>query len=281
MARYQSPDVMLAASSAEAVDAGDVQAVLGELHCGINTLLAMAPFYLHPEKDDLALANSKDTLDPSISPVLFSSNRVAMVSVAPDTIDLENKGSRSWRSRSQVVNSGDLFVEEQDGQLDVVSRTSGERFDIMRFMDNLLSNAAMSHFSLLPRKPHMPRVTIDNLVVSRERWTFTRAEFAELVAGKTTPTERFLAVSEWVRKRGLPRFMFAVVPNELKPLYVDFASMTLVDVLLHFLAKASSLSLSELLPGHNEHWLSCDEKKHYASELRIVALDPVAWKPGL
>ena len=118
---------------------------------------------------------------------------------------------------------------------------------------------------------------MDRLVVSRERWHQTRADFGELVAAAETSYE---AVDRWARRLGLPRFVFATVPPEPKPIYVDLGSPAQVDVFVAYLRNATELGLSEMLPGHDGLWLRDAQGRRYTSELRVVATDPVRWAPG-
>lgn len=55
-ARWHSPDIMIAAESAEAVARGDLQFVLGELHCASNTLESLLFASQHPAPDRLRAA---------------------------------------------------------------------------------------------------------------------------------------------------------------------------------------------------------------------------------
>jgi hypothetical protein len=66
---------------------------------------------------------------------------------------------------------------------------------------------------------------------------------------------------------------------ELNPIYIDFESPIYVDVLARLCKQTVSadrqhtMSISEMLPGPDELWLSDREGNHYASEIRLVAVD--------
>jgi hypothetical protein len=115
-------------------------------------------------------------------------------------------------------------------------------------------------------------------VISRERWHLEPAEFRELTESASEP-ERVRRVSMWARRLGLPRYAFGTVPHEPKPFYVDFASPIYIDVFVRYLTDATSLGLSEMLPGPDELWLVDSDGRSYTSELRFAAVDPKRWSP--
>jgi hypothetical protein len=43
--------------------------------------------------------------------------------------------------------------------------------------------------------------------------------------------------------------------------------------------KSTDVMFTELLPGPQDCWLADSEGRRYTSELRMVAVDPIAWKP--
>jgi len=66
----------------------------------------------------------------------------------------------------------------------------------------------------LPRAPHVPRVAIDQLVISREQWNSSAPAFRALVedtGGERDPVRR---VVTWAKRLGLPRHVFGTVPHE-------------------------------------------------------------------
>ena len=69
-------------------------------------------------------------------------------------------------------------------------------------------------------------------------------------------------------------------PEEAKPLFLDLASPTFVELAAKVVRKARTVSLSEMLPDLDSLWLIDVERRRYTSELRIVAVDPEPWAPG-
>ncbi|HEX8112720.1 MAG TPA: hypothetical protein VF516_33545, partial [Kofleriaceae bacterium] len=92
--------------------------------------------------------------------------------------------------------------------------------------------------------------------------------------------ERFIQARAWARSAGLPRRLFVKVPEETKPLFLDLASPTFVELAARMVRKAQAVSISEMLPDLDELWLCDAEHRRYTSELRLVAVDPEPWLPG-
>jgi hypothetical protein len=268
---------MIAARSAEDAARGDSLCVLGELHVATNTLLMAHAVAMHPERAVLVDDWVIDMADAMVSPVQASADRASFVTPSPRDTHVELTHAASWRAREQVLHGGDLYCEQVGDHLMIRSRRGGVELDLIAFMDHYLSAAAASHYRLLPRRHHWPRITIDRLVVSRERWHQTKREFWELIASEVTPYE---TVYRWAQKLGLPRFVFATVVPEAKPIYVDFGSPVQVEIFLGYLRHADELGLSEMLPGHDELWLTDRDGERYTCELRLAATDPVAWSPA-
>jgi hypothetical protein len=123
----------------------------------------------------------------------------------------------------------------------------------------------------LPHVVHSPRVTIDRLVVSRERWHLG-ADDVDLARLKTEGA-RFLAVRALGRRLGWPRFLFYKVPDEPKPYYLDLDSLVLVEIFAKLCRKGAGVTLTEMLPTVEETWLVDREGNRYTCELRLAALD--------
>jgi hypothetical protein len=277
-ARHHAPDLMIAARSAQDAARGDGLAVLGELHVATNTLLMAHAVEMHPRRQSLIEDWELDMGEAIVSPVQASADRASFVTPSPRDFHVELGSAASWRPRDRVLTGGDLVCERVGDRLVVRSRVCAFEVDLIAFMDHYLSAAAAPHYRLLPRRRHWPRITIDRLVVSRERWHQTRDDFAEVVAPAETSYE---TVARWARRLGLPRFVFATVPPEPKPIYVDFGSPVQIEIFVTYLRAATELGLSEMLPGHDQLWLSDAQGRRYTSELRMAVTDPVRWSPML
>ncbi|MDB4961939.1 MAG: hypothetical protein JWP01_1938 [Myxococcales bacterium] len=276
-ARHHSPDLMIAASSVEAIARGEFMVVAGELHVGVATVTTPATARQHRDPASLIGALETDRPHPIIKPVASKerATRAEWYSLSDRDFDLEVGSTRSWRPRAHVLEAADLHLEETNDALVIRRRTDGRAFSIESLLDSFFSAESSSHFKLTPRRPHTPRITFDGMVIIRETWRFAGSElgFAQLEA----PLERLLAVRRWARSHGLPRFAFYSIPEETKPCYLDLDSPHFVDLFTHLARKATELTVSEMLPALDELWLTDLEDRRYTAELRFVAVDPVPW----
>jgi hypothetical protein len=147
----------------------------------------------------------------------------------------------------------------------------------MEAFGDALSGLVVNSFKLLPPRPHTPRVTFDQLVVSREAWSFTASTLR--FAWEKNEASVFFGARRWARVHGFPRFVFVKVQIERKPFYVDFDSPIYVNILARMIRRAAQSSpeaqirIVEMLPDVNQTWLLDSEGHHYTSEIRMVALD--------
>jgi hypothetical protein len=276
---YHSPDLMLSARSLEALQRGDYQVVMGEVHFGLNTLEQDVALEMHPEPARLKGAIAED-VGPRIGPTTMKAEVICARGVThfsehPEDISIEFDSARSWRPRSQVVPLSDQVVQWVDGRLTVRTRDGSRRWDILEVLDVILPETSVS---LLPPLPYMPRITLDGLVVAREAWRFQVAELSFVEA--PTAVERFIGTRRWARAQGLPRFLFFKASSERKPTYLDLESPHSVDNFLRMLRGAQAVTVSEMLPAVDHTWLPDAQGHTYTSEFRIIAKDPEPWRPA-
>ena len=281
-ARYLSPDIMIAADSAEAVRHGDFELVLGELHLASNTLGASLFVHQHPDQAELLAATTRDHPGPRLMPLLPKehrsrlSARVRHALVRPEDYQVALVDSTADPSRPRTVPSADVAVTEQDGEL-VVTLPDGVRFPAVDVFSHVLTTLAMDLFQILPETAHSPRVTVDRLVVARETWRLPAAELD--FAAEKDEARRFVRARRWQAEQALPRFVFVVSPTESRPFYVDFDSPVYVTILAKALRRLArkdptgTVTFTEMLPTPEQTWLTDDQGHTYTSELRFVALD--------
>ncbi|MEA2562140.1 MAG: hypothetical protein QOH06_3644 [Acidobacteriota bacterium] len=294
-ARYHSPDLLIAASSLEAIRRGDYQVVLGEIHVAINSLDRRLFFCQHPYPEQLRAAIEADLPEPSLIPLMpkiwnldEASSGLGLPALAVNgRLDAASRSAKDYYldfsldphglPSSQVLAISDLAVEPGRDGLIVRARDGRVHFDIIDFYQLVLMVQVLATFRVLPRRAHTPRVTIDRLVVARESWAFPAAELE--FAQAPTPAERFAAARRWAGPRELPRFLFAKTPTERKPFYVDLESPVLVEIFAKAIRQAAesdqeaTIHLSEMLPEHERLWLPDAQGNSYTCELRMVALD--------
>ena len=130
----------------------------------------------------------------------------------------------------------------------------------------------------MPPGAHAPRVTIDDLVVSRETWRLSASEPA--FAGTTDESARYLQARAWAASHGLPRHVFLRFAGERKPIYADLTSLASIDLISRSLRRSrrnagpdATLTVVEMMPAPDQAWLTDAQGQRYTAELRMVAVD--------
>jgi hypothetical protein len=278
---YHSPDVMIAASSAEAIRRGDFLFVLGEMHLAGNTLGAALFVAQHPAPDDLLHFVTSDYGGPKVSMIISKSwpgqtlRTVHVLNPAHDQRVATTHDSICPPGQQAVLVS-ELLVESVEGQLVMRTRDGRLCFDLMEALGQPLSALAINSFKVVETAAHSPRVTVDRLVISRESWSFSAEELD--FAFEKDEAGRFLAARRWAHEQELPRFAFVKSPAEVKPVYIDFASTIYVDMLAKLIRRTaeqsgSTVTFTEMLPRTDQTWLPDADGNTYTSEFRVVAVD--------
>lgn len=281
MAGHHSPDIMIVASSPEAIQRGDYELVMGEVHVGANTLKASCFMAQHPDPGELSRWYTSDMPEPKLIPAsskeLSFSRAYSMIYSSDDFRLLCTKDTYALPDEKSLPISS-LVVEDTSCGLRLRTRDGKQSFEILEACASVMVGQVIQRFSLVGSGRYNPRINFDDLVVAREtrRFESKELEFAAL----KDESERFLAARKWARANGLPRFVFVKVPIEVKPFYVDFASPIYIDILAKVLRRMNEqgepgalLSVTEMLPQPHETWLCDAEGNRYTSEFRCVAVE--------
>ncbi|MFE9675364.1 lantibiotic dehydratase [Streptomyces sp. NPDC006259] len=282
-ARYQAPDVMIAAESPEAVAAGDYQLVMGELHVGVNTLRNLLFVDQHPDPDALVRATELDIPTPRVHPVLpkqwlYSTRTTTRLTSAHDHLLLLGEEASWLTGDPRALDASQVGIGLRDGR--VVARTGdgGPEFDLVELLAEAIGFKVVSRFQPLASRAHIPRVSIDRLVVQRESWRFHPGQLP--FARETDEASRFVAARAWAREHGIPRFVFVKAAHETKPFYVDLDSPLFVNAFAHAVRGAPeepdgrlTIAVSEMLPTSEQTWLTDHQGQRYTCEFRVIAVD--------
>jgi hypothetical protein len=241
---------------------------------------------LHPDPPSLLAAIARDL--PSrvnlVGPKAWIYTRAALPGGAQD-LDVECADGRSGQPRERTVALAETFVARADGRLVVRTYDGRRSWDILAFVDTILQ-----HESSLPVLPiealagqpaarHVPRITIDDLVVRREGWRFSRAELS--FAWSSTPGERLAGARRWADAHGLPRFIHArsafVRRPELRH-YVDLTSSSYVERLAEQIRADPEIEVTEMIPNPQQSWLVDERGRTCMTTLHLVAVDPLPWR---
>jgi amino acid adenylation domain-containing protein len=284
MAVHHSPDLMIA--GAGAATGGPLTWVLGEVHPSIVTLRYATWLEFHDAPDALHAAMRHDLGGPA---VWFAESG--------------EKGGTSTRLSNVLPQAGDLrLVSAHDscgyhpattltvGECDLVSSPAGLRVrrrdgslerGLLAVVGDLASIMISHCFDLGPPGAHAPRVTIDDLVVSRERWTLPATD--PVFADTTDERARYLQARAWAAGHGLPRHVFLRFTGERKPIYADLTSLASIDLIARSLRRArrsagaeATVTVVEMLPTPDQAWLTDARGLRYSAELRVVAVDQAA-----
>ena len=283
-ARHQSPDIMIAAAGVDAVVRGQFELVLGELHLAVNTIDSSFVAE-HPRPEELHAATIADLPDPRIIVVPprdwpRAAVRTLPMLVAAKDYYLETGFEVVPGSRDRVLVMAELVVEDAGDDLVVRSTTGELTMSAIEFFGYLLSRTVVSvPFRMLPPAAHLPRVSIDRLVVQRETWTFQPAETGLDCSGESELAV-FVAARRWSRAHGLPRFVYVKTTLETKPMFVDLESPIFARLLARLVRRAQAhvagevpVVVTEMLPRPDQLWLPGPHGETYTSELRIAAVD--------
>lgn len=276
LARYHSPDLMIAASSREAISRGEMMPVIGELHATINSLFQIGALSQHDRPAALFEDSEAELPGPMVhfTPSKEQTTRVSYLPLRRDAVWVLT-GASQPPPGSATIPISELLVRERDDKLYVASRDGELEIHVLACLQQHLSNISVPYFSLLPPLEHCPRLSIDGVVIERERWHLSEEYLG--FAALETPLERFIAARRLMRRWGMPRFVFAKTPEERKPSFVDFDSAVLVEAWCRLLRKARSVTISEMLPEMGGLWLEDAAGERYTAELRVPVLDPAPW----
>jgi len=280
-----SPDIMIAASSADAIAAGDFTWVLGEVHTGVNTLRYSTWTAMHPEPRRLGDAIAYDVRRPVVqigntAEAGGTPTRSASKLVGPPEYTLVFAYDTSGYDPSRVLFVGDTDIEETGGRLFVRRRGSADALPFCDVFADPLAFSMGQRFHVAESRPHTPRIAIDRLVIQRETWRFPARslEFADI----TDERQRYLAARRWAGAHDLPRHVFVRATGEMKPIYADLSSLSSVDLLARSARLAirnagdtATVGVSEMLPTPDQLWLADDRGQRYTSELRVCCVDRI------
>lgn len=269
-----SPDVLLLADDEAALRHGEFRVVLGECH---DTLMLWGwPLKLHPEGERLE-RKAADLLQRgrgrhSVEPAnVLASKRVKITpfEYPGATIEIFATSEKPLEERIPIA---DVTATVADGRpvLQVPGRNPLNLYngELHSFAHRLFGLPRVVAPTFAPGS-HTPRLVLGNVIVQRERWCLARER---LLPGRYSGTS-FELMRDWHQTRrrlGLPRFVFARVDGERKPVLVDASNYFLLELLDSLAKPGTDVVLTEMLPAPDQFWMR-DESGRYCSELRLSA----------
>jgi hypothetical protein len=284
-ARQHSPDIMIAAASPGDVARGDFLLILGELHLATNSLDQRPFVEQHPDPARLIAGDKADHGTQRIVTISAKDRPIVTSRTSPPSAILV-PGQTYWSSSvidscdppapATVIPSSAMAVVRRGDDLVVQVQPSGAELDFFEVIGDMISEVVLNALQPVAPAVHQPRITIDKLVLSRERWVF-RVEDSGW-AFVTDERERYCLARRWRAEHQLPERVFYRVPVEAKPTAADFRSIVLVNLFAKHIRQTEAAgyaeySVSEMLPDLGQLWLADREGRRYSSELRFVTFD--------
>ena len=273
-ARFQAPDVMIAAASA--AELPEALFVLGELHPADRSLMREVFAARHPDRAALQRSIEAALSEPELRPLIRTRDPQARMRTMPEAgfmYDIECDTVVSQQPPQRVLRSGELWVERSGNAMRIIDRSSQREFPWRAFLGPQAGGLSSQRFRLYAPVAHRPRMTIGRLVVAREAW---RLDLAPLTPWRRLSSrERYVEVRRLARSLGWPRWIFYRLPGEPKPLYLDLDSLCFVELFARMASAAASRGIStvditEMLPTPEQCWLSDCRGERYTSEWRML-----------
>jgi hypothetical protein len=282
---YPSADLQISAKSIEAVERGDYQWILAELHPPV-ALLHHGFYWSCPDKRALSEALFATVFgQPSVHFGFFAADFTATTTVRMfDALPALNYFVAPQRANPQwqVVppSEAEVYIDEQNG--DVAVRKRGSHQYLGSFARNWIIPLGFHPFQF-GMAPQMPRLRCGKVIVQRRSWVVTQEE---LPPGDYTGVSRdlVLAVEKLRGRRDLPRYVY-IRPTEqalrrsgaegrdkdTKPVFVDLESYLFLEIFHRWLTKSTELEVTEMLPDPDHLlWKEADGRRTFELRTLIV-----------
>jgi hypothetical protein len=284
MAVHHSPDLMIA--GADAATGGRLTWVLGEVHPSVITIRYATWLAFHPDADGLHAGMRHDLGGQAVwfaetGEIGGTATRLSNVLPSPGDLRLAFARDSFGYDPAATVAIGDCDLIDSPAGLRVRRRDGTFERSLLEVVGDLIGTSSLNHFDVGPAGAHTPRVTIDDLVVSRETWRLPATEPAW--ADTTDESARYLQARAWAASHGMPRHLFLRFAGEKKPIYGDLTSLASIDLISRALRRSrrtvgadATVSVGEMMPTPDQSWLTDAQGQHYTAELRMVAVDQLA-----
>jgi hypothetical protein len=288
---YGLLDLMVAARSFDAIEAGDYRLVLARIHPQMLVWSWLSTFF--PDRAqweaDHAECLRKLPIFGELADIRVARRNKAFYCFPGKQVEYL---TRVDGDRSQVIPLADLDVvaESLPGPeecLRLRRRSTGEGVWLYLALADFADYVPFSMFALpslrkvaLGQGAATPRVLVGDVVYQRRSW---RISGRRLVP----PSRKPLSIAEicrsiWSAQEELqiPEHAYARGAEERKPIFVDFGNPLLVELLAHRAGQWETVVFEEMLPGPEELWLR-QEGASFCCEMRAGAFFiPDAWTRG-
>lgn len=266
-----APDVLLASADPAALERGDLEIVLGEIHKMVHYEAHPVGWPFCPDRAGV-VARLGGLLQPDLprlmdAPAQHTSRGYHFP--AGTVLDAIVPGT-SARPGARAVPVSQLCVRLGERGLEVHHRqVPALRAPYLSVMQNLLYHMCDRIPPVAaPARPYLPRVRVGDAVLRRRTWRLDEAAL-DPVRKASKPVEALVAGARLARDHGLPARLFAGSPVEPKPIFIDLDSPLSLELLIKLARKAPGLKLTECLPGRGALWWRVGGEPH-TSELRLT-----------
>lgn len=266
-ARFVSPDLML-----EKLPGQRERIVLGELHPYVFAWGSQGLFDNDPEQTRAAF---DDHLEPwggeeRLATVIRRRRHKGLVAEWFPGRFIEITAVAT-EERHRAVPVTDLVVELVNGR----ARLRGPDGEIVLYAgedDHVHLRAFAAPTVVLPQVrlgDVMPRWGVGDLIAQRARWWIDPSELR--ITDRQSHDETFRAIQRLRVHHGLPRFVFAHIEGEPKPVGIDLDNPLAVDALATLAATAGTgqIALTEMRPAPGRLWLRWRDRP-VTSEFRLA-----------
>lgn len=282
---YPSADLQLAAESIKAVERGDYQWILAELHPPV-ALLHHGVYWSCPDKPALKAALASTThSQPNFHFGFFAADftshtTVRIFDALPELTNFvaPQRANPGWRCVPPAET--EVYIDGESG--DVRLRRARTREPLGSFARAWLIPLGFHPFQF-GGLPHTPRLRCGRVIVQRRSWTVRQDEFA---AGNYTGISRdlVLAVERLRAAKDWPRYIY-IRPSEqalrrsgaegrdkdTKPVFIDLESYLFLEIFHRWLTKAGELEITEMLPNPDHLlWQESDGRRTFELRTQIV-----------
>ncbi|MCV4341494.1 lantibiotic dehydratase family protein [Pseudomonas capsici] len=268
---FHSPDFLIASSSTQALNQGDYEIILGEVHPGVHTLSQpvaepFGPFNHDINRDvqrlfggsRMVLADSPDSYQRShIDWPLLSCYRQLVLPSGGGCVD---PGQRFAAGRARLVMlQGRLHVEDVAGEFSE---------DLLCVYSTPMHRLGFALAGSAVARGDRRRIWLGKTLYKRASWWFTQEQFPcpEFSVDKLDDA---LAWRAWAQEHGLPRYVFAKIDIEPKPIFIDFDNPLSFDGVSNSMKKATHVKFSEMCPSPDELWLE-EARGRFCCEIRTT-----------